>query len=125
MTDSIAPPAPIVYLEIPAPDLERAGNFYRSVFSWEITPSNLTDQPYWMFSAGSERLGGGLDPGLPVAKGGILLYIKVEDIPATLGKIEQAGGFVLRGKVPVGKDMGFSATFEDPNVNRLGLWAGI
>jgi predicted enzyme related to lactoylglutathione lyase len=117
-------PSPIVYVEIPAPDLDAASAFYASVFGWTVRESDLSDQPYAMFSAGGDALSGGLDPSRAVQReGGVILYLKVDDIAATLTAIEAAGGETVRAKQPIGGDYGFSAEFRDPNGNPVGLWA--
>lgn len=116
-------PAPICYLEIPAPSIEKAGSFYRSVFAWKIQPSSLTNQQYWMFETGEGSLMGGLDTTKAVQEGGIIFYIKVEDIAAMLKAIDQAGGSMVAAKEDIGGGYGFSAVFKDPNGNRIGLWS--
>jgi predicted enzyme related to lactoylglutathione lyase len=50
-----------------------------------------------------------------------VVVIDVEDIDATLARVEAQGGRPLREKPPVG-DMGFSAYFEDSEGNVVGLW---
>ena len=111
----------IVYVEIPAPQMAPMIQFYRDVFSWQIEASDLTDTPYAMFSTDG-GIGGGLDSSLPVQGGGVILYIKVGDIPRTLQKIQTLGGEVVREKFAIGADYGYSALFKDPCGNRLGLW---
>jgi predicted enzyme related to lactoylglutathione lyase len=53
-------PAVICYMEIPAPDIERAGAFYSKVFGWHVKASNLSTQIYWEFNTGEGQLTGGL-----------------------------------------------------------------
>lgn len=114
--------APIVYLELPAPDLAQLEAFYASVFGWRVARSDLEAAPYASFEAGA--LQGGLDPSLAVARtGGPLLYVKVEDLSSALRAIEAAGGEVECPPHPVGGAHGFSARFLDPCGNRLGLWS--
>ncbi len=115
--------ATICYIEIPAPDVEKAGAFYSTVFGWKITPSDLTARSYWMFSTGENQLMGGLTPDLRVQEAGVILYIKVDDILEKLKLIEKEGGLVVKGKSDIGGGYGYSAIFADPNGNQLGLWA--
>jgi uncharacterized protein len=116
-------PSPIVYVEIPAPNLERAGAFYSSTFGWKVVPSNLSDKPYWMFSTGEGQLTGGFDPSRrPKSGGGVILYIRVDDIDKTLRAVAAAGGRVVRDKFDVGGGYGYSAIVNDPNENEIGLW---
>lgn len=113
----------MIYLEIPAPDLAVASAFYTGVFGWKVEASDLSEVPYASFEAG-DSLQGGLRTDLSVAAvGGVLLYLAVASIPATLKQIEAAGGFVVTPEEPVGGDNGFSAEFRDPAGNLVGLWS--
>jgi uncharacterized protein len=114
------------YVEIPAPNIEKAGTFYRNVFNWEITPMAPGVNTYWMFTtpAGKQGLGGGFDTTRkPVAEGGPLLYLTVSDIPETLQRIEKAGGTLVSPRKEIGGGHGFYGVFRDPNGNNLGLWS--
>jgi uncharacterized protein len=114
-------PSTICYIEIPAPDIEKAGLFYKSVFGWGVKASDLTTSRYWEFNTGEGGLTGGLVEDLPVVDGGVILYLKVADIDAALVKIKACGGTVVREKFDIGGGFGFSALFKDPNQNSLGL----
>lgn len=118
--------ARIVYVEIPAPDIERATTFYRTVFDWDIQRSDLSDYPYAMFGTGKGQVGGGLDASKQVnaEASGVILYLDTNDIPATLARIEAAGGSVVQGKKDIGGGYGYFAIFKDPCGNRLGLVSG-
>jgi len=116
-------PASICYFEIPAPDIEKAGNFYSSVFGWDIEISDLTDQKYLMFSSGKGSLAGGLDPSKVPSKDGVLIYIKVDDILSTLETVKKAGGSMVHGKTEISGGYGFFSVFKDPNGNFMGLWS--
>ena len=114
----------ICYLEIPAPDIKKASTFYASVFDWNVRESDLSDVAYSMFDTGEEgALCGGLDSSKPVQKGGIIFYIKVGNMDAVLAAIKNEGGSVVTGKEDIGGGYGFSAVFEDPNGNHVGLWS--
>ena len=116
-------PATICYVEIPAPNIEAAGQFYSSAFGWKITPSHLSDKAYWEFSTGEAKLSGGLDSTVPISDGGVILYLRVADIAETLQKVRASGGIVVRERFDIGGGYGFSAIFKDPNGNRLGLFS--
>lgn len=86
---------------------------------------------YTMVSAGpSDEQTGPSEPGF--INGGMFqrgdwpakgpaITIDVEDIDTALASIEEHGGKTLRGRETVG-EMGFSAYFEDPEGNVVGLW---
>ena len=118
----------VVHFEIPADELERAQNFYKSVFSWEMkavpgmeyimlgtTPSNENGMPQ---ESGAIN-GGMMKRQRPVTFP--LLIINVQDIEDKLKNIKKMGGEVVRGKMQVG-DMGYSAYFKDTEGNTIGLW---
>lgn len=115
-------PRQICYLEIPAPSVEKASKFYGDVFHWQIEESNLTSQKYSMFDCGANGMSGAFDSSKAVSEGGILIYISVDDIDATLGIILRSGGKIVDKKADIGGGYGFSATFRDPNGNLVGLW---
>lgn len=124
MTNDIDKTAKIFYIEIPAPDINKGKQFYSSVFNWDISDSNLGDSPYAMFQGAG--IDGALDTSKQASDKGVLLYLKVEDIPTKLGEIEKAGGHIVKTKTRVIEntdEYGFMALFNDPNGNRLGLWA--
>lgn len=53
---------PIVYLDIPTPDIEKADSFFSTVFGWDINRSGLSDaHEYWMFNSGEDSLSGGFN----------------------------------------------------------------
>ncbi len=126
MTNETPHHATICYLEIPAPNIEAAGKFYSAVFGWKITPSNLSDKPYWMYSTGAGNLPGNLDGGLDPerkvsADSGTIIYVKIKDIDETIAKAKKIGGSIVRDKFNIGGGHGFSAIVQNPNGNQVGL----
>lgn len=115
--------APIVYLEIPAPQIEKAKDFYSSIFGWQFTPSDLTDKKYYMFQAGEDGLMGALDATKAPSSEGHIFYIKVDSIEETLEKILKNDGKIIREKLNIGADYGYSTIFQDSNGNHVGLWS--
>jgi predicted enzyme related to lactoylglutathione lyase len=105
------------HLSIPASDLAAAQAFYGSVFGWTFMP-NTPD--YVLFDDGG--YGGGLTSTPHAGVDGILPYLLVSDIPATLAQVTAAGGAVLISETPVGEDGGY-AVFTDPHGNRIGLYS--
>lgn len=47
------------WVEIRVRDLEKAKNFYGSLFDWKITGDHNKDYAYWLINTG-EKLGGGM-----------------------------------------------------------------
>lgn len=110
----------ICHIEIPAKDLPKAKAFYSSVFTWEIQ-ENVPGPSYWFFRAADAR--GAFDPEAEPSEHGVLLVLRVDDIPSKLAEIEAAGGAVVTQKTAIGGGMGYYAYFRDPNGNKLGIWS--
>jgi predicted enzyme related to lactoylglutathione lyase len=118
----------VVHFEIPTDDLERAQEFYREAFGWQMNP--MPEMHYTM--VGTTPTG---QDGMPSEPGSInggmlprhapvtapVITIDVDDIHEALAKIEVLGGKVTTGRQPVG-NMGFTAYFTDPEGNLIGLW---
>lgn len=117
----------IVYIEIPAPKYEESKKFYSEVFGWDIKDSEMEPgNPYAICTLkGEYGLDGvGLDSTLkPIPSGTNYSYIGVDDIPATLDKIKNAGGEIVKEKADIGGGHGFYAFFKDVNGSHFGLWS--
>ena len=111
----------ICHVEVPAPDLVRMQAFYGEVFGWKFTPMDPEYAGYVLFQAGDT--GGGLDPTMPVADGGAVLVLAVDDIDASLAAIGANGGEALTGKTAISPEHGFYAYFRDPCGNKMGVWS--
>lgn len=117
----------VVHFEIPFEDQARASTFYGDAFGWTLNP--MPEMSYVLVTTGPSDQGPPSEPGFinggmlerGSAGGGPTLVIDVEDIDASLQKVEQLGGSTVSTKQPVG-EMGFSAYFTDPEGNLMGLW---
>lgn len=118
----------VVHFEIPADDVERAQAFYRDAFGWQINP--MPEMQYTMVNTTpSGKNGMPSEPG--AINGGMMhrqspvtspvITVNVDDIDEALTKLERLGGKTISGREAVA-DMGFSAYFQDPEGNILGLW---
>jgi uncharacterized protein len=118
----------VVHFEIPADDVARAKEFYRSVFDWQlqdmpemdytIVRTTEVDENQMPTTAGA--INGGLmrrssETPAPV------LTIDVESIDQALKHVETAGGRVVKERTEI-PGMGAYAYFTDPEGNTLGLW---
>lgn len=118
----------VVHFEIPADDVERAQDFYRESFGWEMNAMPEMSYTIVMTTKTNDQ-GVPADPG--AINGGMLkrsspvtspvITVDVTDIDAALRRIESSGGATLQPKQPVG-DMGFAAYFKDCEGNVMGLW---
>jgi uncharacterized protein len=118
----------VVHFEIPADDMARAKEFYRSVFDWQLqdmpemnyTILRTTDVDENQMPTTAGAINGGLmqrseETPTPV------LTIDVESIDQALKQVEASGGRTVRARTEI-PGMGAYAYFTDPEGNTLGLW---
>jgi len=114
----------ITHIELQTTDVAASRRFYEGIFGWtfKIIPGWET---YAMFTT-PDGQGGGFDAGpqadAPSDKGPIL-HIEIDDIDATLARIERMGGRALVQKTRISDEFGYFALFLDNVGNRLGLWS--
>lgn len=116
------------WFEIYVSDFDRAKQFYTEVFRFQMTDRRVeTDRHMQMRYAtfpGQEGSG----PGGAIVKieevkpgpGGTLVYFDSEDVAIELGRVEKAGGKIIRPKLGIG-EFGFIAFIEDTEGNMIGL----
>ena len=111
----------VVHFEMMAYEPERAIDFYSKVLDWKFQKWANPDSDYWLISTGDDEapgINGGLTTGKPVSA--VVKTIGVADLDATLDRIEENGGRVIRPRVSR-PGMGWYASFEDPVGNQFGL----
>ena len=109
----------ICYIEMPAADIQRSAGFYSAVFGWTVRQRGDGSTA---FDDGVGQVSGAWRTDRPVGGGapGILIYIMVDDINATLALVTEHGGTIAQ---PVGADHPeITARFKDPAGNLLGLY---
>lgn len=115
---------PGVYFEIPVTNLERAIQFYTSVFGFGFERETIHDNEMALFPLDENAPGisGALAKGeiYKPTKEGTLIYLKSKDIDKTLDQAINKGGTVLFPKTSNG-EWGFVAELEDSEGNRIGL----
>ena len=120
----------VVHFEIPFDDGDRARNFYRQVFGWQVMA--VPEMDYTMVTTGpSDPEKGPTEPGFinggmfqrndEFAGKGPNVVIDVPSVDEALRAVEAAGGQPVGEKTPVG-DMGFAGYFVDTEGNFIGLW---
>jgi predicted enzyme related to lactoylglutathione lyase len=120
----------VVHFEIPADDMARASEFYRSIFGWQLmdmsgqgmdytlamtTPVDEQQQP-----AEAGAINGGMMQRSEHAPAPIIT-IDVESIDDALRQIEAQGGSTVTPRQAI-PGMGAFAYFKDSEGNTLGLW---
>ena len=108
----------ICYIEIPAIDIRGSADFYRAVFGWQVRTrgdgQTAFDDAVGQVS-GTWSLGRPASPTL-----GLLVYIMVDDMEATIRAVVANGGEIVQ---PIGMDAPeVTARFRDPGGNVFGLY---
>ena len=119
----------VIHFEIPAKDVKRASAFYTKAFGWNFMQfpgfdywsagTTMSDKNGTPTSPGS--INGGMGKKGKTAPNAVTITIGVADIDAAIANIKKLGGKQTGKKMPVG-DMGWSAYFQDPEGNVIGLW---
>jgi predicted enzyme related to lactoylglutathione lyase len=108
----------ICYIEMPALDIARSAEFYRRVFGWKIRKRG--DGSTAFDDTTGEVSGTWLLGRPPAAKPGLLFYIMVDSVAATVDAVVANGGEIVQ---PIGADAPeITARFEDPAGNVIGLY---
>lgn len=115
------------WFDIYVNDMDRAQAFYETVLSTSLEPMGDPNDP------SAQMLGFGDDPtshgaGGALVKldyatpgpGGTMVYFSCEDCAVEQGRVEAAGGSIVRPKFSIG-DHGFVSLFTDTEGNMVGL----
>ena len=108
----------ICYLEIPALDVERSAGFYKDVFGWQ---TRQRGDGRLAFDDSVCEVSGTWVTCRPTSSApGLLIYIMVDSVAATVDAVVAAGGKIVQ---PIGADAPeITARFSDPAGNVLGLY---
>jgi len=108
----------ICHFEIGVRDVKKAGAFYSRIFEWQLEEK----QGQTMLRTG-EPVGGHLHTSGSAPQNYTIFYIMVDDVPATLAKVEAAGGKKLAGPVEMDGGKSEYAQIADPEGNVIGIYA--
>ena len=108
----------ICYIEMPATDVSRSANFYKQVFGWNIRTREDGTTSF------DDTVGGVSGTWVvgrsPATEPGLLLYVMVDSVAATLDTIFTNGGEIVQS---IGADAPeITARFRDPAGNVVGLY---
>ena len=108
----------ICYVEIPAVDIPRSADFYGAVFGWGIRRRG--DGATAFDDAVGEVSGSWVTGRPPSPQPGLLIYVMVDSVAATLEAVVANGGEIVQ---PIGADAPeITARFRDPAGNVIGLY---
>jgi uncharacterized protein len=109
----------ICYIEMPAAkDIARSADFYKRVFGWNIRKRG--DGSTAFDDTTGEVSGTWVLERPPAATPGLLIYIMVDSVAATVDAVVAHGGVIVQ---PIGADAPeITARFRDPAGNVIGLY---
>src|SRR6267142_6841227 len=107
----------ICYVEIPATDIARSAQFYSQVLGWNIRHRGNGSTAFDDTAGGVS--GAWVLRRSPASEPGLLIYVMVDSVAATIDLIVANGGEIVQ---PVGGDAPeITARFRDPAGNVIGL----
>ena len=107
----------ICYVELPALDIQRSAEFYEKVFGWRLRQRG---DGSIAFDDAAGEVSGTWVTGRPPATPGLLIYIMVDSVAATIDTLIAHGGELVQ---PIGADAPeITARFRDPAGNVIGLY---
>ena len=124
---------PVVHFEMPAEDQKRMAKFYTRAFGWQTKQLGPEMGGYVVVTTTESGDDGPKKPGM--INGGFFkktkpsqspsVVIAVDDIRASMKKVEQAGGKVIGGQTPGEPDeipgVGLYVSFVDTEGNRVSM----
>ena len=118
----------ISWFEIPTTDINRAQQFYETIFGITMVPMDMPNIKMRMFPLDDmmTQVGGALvDSGgfhKASATDGPLIYLNANpDVQHVLDKVVEAGGSIMVPKTEISPEYGFMAVFIDTEGNRVAL----
>lgn len=108
----------ICYIEFPSTDIACSAGFYEKIFGWNVRKRG---DGATAFDDAVGQVSGSWALGRPPHKTpGLMMYIMVDSVAATLEKIVANGGAIVQ---PIGADAPeITARFTDPSGNVIGLY---
>ena len=108
----------VCYIEIPADDINRSSSFYQEVFGWGIRQRG--DGSVAFDDTVGEVSGTWVLGRKAAVEPGLLIYIMVDSVAATVDAVVASGGTIVQ---PIGMDAPeITARFSDPAGNVMGLY---
>lgn len=114
--------APVVHFEIMGGEGKELEKLYSELFEWEINSNNPMNYGFVETGGGSKSVNGGVGPASD-GKNRVSVYAQVEDLQATLDRVQRLGGKTILAptEVPGGLKL---AMFADPAGSVTGLPLG-
>lgn len=112
---------PVVWTEIPVSDMQKAVDFYNTVFDLQTAIDTSGPNPMAVLGASMDTAGGHLYPGKPATGNGPTIHIAVKDMLEDAAiRCRKAGGTVIGEVITIPPGRFVYAT--DPDGNSIGLF---
>jgi uncharacterized protein len=108
----------LAYIQIPALDVRESAAFYKEIFGWQIRGGS--DAHLSFTDAGGDIIGAFITDAMISTEPGVIFFVYVHGLDATLEKMVSAGSKVVRQPYKEG-DV-WVATLIDPAGNEIGIW---
>ena len=108
----------LAYVQIPALDVRESAAFYKHIFGWQIRGGS--DAHLSFTDAAGDIIGAFVTDRMISTEPGVILYVYVHGLDATLDRMVSAGSKVVRQPYQEG-DV-WVATLIDPAGNVIGIW---
>lgn len=113
---------PFCHMELNTTDVNRAKDFYTSLFSWKLNDMDMGPMgTYHLIQPGEGPGGGMMKHPVPGAPSNWLVYVQVDDINAATAKAKSLGAQVMKDVTEV-PNTGHFSIILDPTGAALGLW---
>lgn len=114
------------WFEIPVLNMERARNFYETIFGIKMHQMDMMNTQMAGFPGEelSGKVSGALvqSPSHHPSSTGIVIYLNGNpDLAIPLGKVEASGGKILMPKTKITEEIGYMAFISDTEGNNIGL----
>lgn len=117
----------ISWVEIPVVDMDRAKQFYESIFGIEIEVHQLQEllMGWFPYADGKPGASGSLVQHsggyVPSDTMGPVVYFSCDDVQHVLDRVEAAGGQIMQPKTQINEAIGFMGILLDTEGNRIAL----
>lgn len=121
----------VVHFELPADDLGRAQDFYRSVFGWRFEAVPIPGGAEYVMAHSTETDERGMPKRPGAINGGLMkrehhgqspvIVMQVRSVDDYVKKVQNAGGKIVMPPMNVGT-MGRYARITDTEGNVVGMW---
>ncbi|MGB5190718.1 VOC family protein [Robiginitalea sp.] len=117
----------ISWVEIPVVAMDRAKQFYESVFDLEIEVQQFNEllMGWFPYADGKPGASGSLvqhsKAYIPSDSMGPVIYFACADVQQVLDRVEGAGGRIVQSKTQINEAIGFMGVFRDSEGNRIAL----